>query len=137
SAARYDAAAEAVAAEQRIGDALGALDLQAIKNVYTFVDAEKLVIKQLRDLILHEEGAVDLAFVAEVASQRKAGHWLAGPGRDAGERRAMARAYDAMLAAAELFHLQVSLPQSLWFESPGALLEAYRDRLFQLDRLHR
>lgn len=137
NAASYDAAAAAVGAEQKIGETLGALDLTALKDVYTFFDAERLVIKQLRDQILQEGGAVDVEFVAELASQRKAGHWLSGPGRDAAERQAMSHAYDAMVAAAELFRLQAALPQELRFEAPADLLEAYQASLFQLDRLYR
>jgi uncharacterized protein (TIGR02687 family) len=137
NAASYDAAAAAVGAEQKIGDVLSGLGLQSLKDVFTFFEAEKLVMKHLRDLVLQEGGAVDVEFVTELASQRKAGHWLSGPGKEAAERQAMSRAYDAIVAAAELFRLQASLPQDLRFESPGDLLEAYRERLFELDRLYR
>ena len=137
NAASYDAAAAAVGTEQKIGEALGGLSLQELKDVYTFFDAEKLVIKLLRDLILHDGGSVDVEFVAELASQRKAGHWLSGPGKDAADRQAMAHAYDAMVAAAELLRMQASLPKDLKYESAGVLLEAYQENLFQLDRLYR
>ncbi len=50
-AASYDAAAAAVAAEQNVDDALASLDLEAIKDVYTFWDAEKRVVSSLKEAV--------------------------------------------------------------------------------------
>ena len=137
TAESYDAAAAAVAKEQGIREALKALDLAEIREVFTFRDAEKMVASRLKDLILHEGGAIDVEFVAEVVAERKAGHWLSGPGRDSADRQAMVHAYEAMVAAAELFRLHAEKRHDLRFEKPLDLIAAYRESLYRFDRLYR
>ncbi len=68
---------------------------------------------------------------------RKAGHWLSGPGSEAPERRAIADAYDAIVAAAELFALHTEHRHALSFETPGDLLAAYQQEPLSFDRLYR
>ena len=133
----YDAAAAAVAREQNVGEPLAALDLETVKEVYTFWDAEKRVAAGLKERLLADAQAVNVESVATLASERKAGHWLSGPGSDALERQAMADAYDALVAAAKLFALQAKHRHALRFETPGELLAAYRDELYRFDRLYR
>jgi len=136
-ASSYDAAAAAVAAEQKVGEPLATLDLETIKDVYTFWEAEKRVVSTLKERLLGETPPVDVESVAALAGERKAGHWLSGPGSDLPERRAVAEAYDAIVAAAELFALHRSQRLSLRFEAPGDLLAAYRKELHRFDRLYR
>lgn len=136
-AGSYDAAASAIAAEQRISEALAPLDLEAIKNVYTFWEAERRVVYSLKERLLDGAQSADAASVATLASERKAGHWLSGPGSDAPERQAVADAYDAIVAAAGLFALHVDHRHALHFESPGDLLNAYQSNLFRFDQLYR
>lgn len=133
----YDAAAAAVAAEQNVGQALATLGLEAIKNVRTFWDAEKRVVSSLKERLVSEAASVDVETVASIARDRKAGHWLSGPGSDSTERSAIASAYDAIVAAAELFALHRSHRQALSFETPGRLLGAYQKDLHRFDRLYR
>ena len=137
AALSYDAAAEAVSAEQKLGDDLGGLDLERLRQVYTFWEAEKRAVSGLKSRLLAQTAAIDLDYFRAVASERRAGHWLAGPGAEGIERRAVADAYDAIVAAAELFDL-LRAHQHRWsFSAPGALLDAYRDELHRVDRLYR
>ena len=136
-AGSYDAAAAAVAAEQNVSEALATLELEAIKDVYTFWDAEKRVVSSLKDRLLGETLAVDVEAIAAVATARKSGHWLSGPGRDSEERRAVADAYDAIVAASELFALHVEHRKALSFEAPGDLIAAYQQTLYRFDGLYR
>ena len=136
-ASSYDAAASALAAEQNVDVSLAALDLGTIKDVYTFWEAEKRVASRLKDRLLSERESLDVESVAAVASERQAGHWLAGPGRDLPDRRALADAYDAIVAAAELFALHIEHRQALSFETAESLLAAYEKDLHQFDRLYR
>ncbi len=133
----YDAAAAAVAEEQKVDKLLEALELKAVRDVFTFLGAEKRVLSSLKEWILQEGGAVDVEFVAKLVSERKAGHWLAGPGKDAPDRRAIADAYDALVAAAELFRLQAEHRHRLSFDSAESLLGAYQQTLHRFDRLYR
>ena len=136
-ASSYDAAAAAVAAEQRVGESLAALSLESLRGVYTFWEAERRLVWQLKERVLDEAQAVDRDAVAELASERKAGHWLTGPGSESTERSAIADAYDAIVAAAELFALHRRHRKALHFDSPGELLAAYRQELYRFDQLYR
>ena len=136
-AGTYDAAAAAVAAEQKVGEPLATLDLETIKDVYTFWEAEKRVVSHLKERLLGQTQSVGVEFVAALASDRKAGHWLSGTGSDGADRRAIADAYDPILAAAELFALRTEHRHSLSFEAPGDLLAAYQKNLYRFDRLYR
>ena len=136
-AGSYDAASAAVAGEQKVGQALAGMDLEVIKDVYTFWQAERRVVRCLKDRLLAETQVVDVEAVTSIASDRKAGHWLSGPARDVPDRRAIADAYDAIVAAAKLFALRTEHQHALTFESPGELLGAYQETLHRFDRLYR
>jgi uncharacterized protein (TIGR02687 family) len=136
-AGSYDAAAKAIATEQNVGDALASLDLEALKEVYTFWDAEKLIVSRLKDRLLDERQALDVESVAALASERKSGHWLSGPGSTAADRRAVADAYDAIVAAGDIFLLHAEQRNSLKFEAASDLLSAYQKDLYRFDRLYR
>jgi len=133
----YDAAANAVAVEQKVGEALAALDLDTIKDVYTFWEAEQRVVSALKERLLAEIHAADVDFMAAIAGERKAGHWLCEPRSEALDRHAISAAYDAIVAAAELFALHRKHRQSLDFEDAGSLLTAYRGELHRFDALYR
>lgn len=137
TAASYDAVASALALEQDVKSFFDRLDLAVIRDVYTFWEAEAGVASALKNRLLEERRSVDLEDTTELAAARKAGHWLAGPGRDGADRKAIAAAYDAIVAAAELFALHAEHERSLRFDSPGALLDAYQRELYQFDRLYR
>jgi len=137
TAGSYDAAATAVATEQQVNEPLSTLELETIKGVYTFWEAEKRVVSSLKERLLSETQSIDVESVATLASDRKAGHWLSGPSRDLPDRRAMADAYDAIVAAAELFALHREHRQALAFETPEDLLAAYQKDLYRFDRLYR
>ena len=137
TASSYDAAAAAVAAEQKVDGPLATLDLETIKDVYTFWEAEGRVVSSLKDRLLNETQAVDVESVATLVRERRAGYWLAGPGRNLPKRQAIADAYDAILAAAELFALHVEHRRVLSFAKPGDMLAAYQKDLHRFDRLYR
>ena len=96
SASSYAAAAAAVSSEQKVDEPLATLDLETIKNVFTFWEAERRVVSTLKEHLLSNTESVDVDFIAGITSARKAVHWLSGPGSDLPERRAIADAYDAI-----------------------------------------
>jgi uncharacterized protein (TIGR02687 family) len=135
--ASYDATAAAVADELGIGGLLAGLDLNAVQEAFTFWEAERKVVSGLKAQVLDDGPVVDIDAVTALATARKAGHWLAGPGRDRPERRAVADAYDAIVAAAELFAHHAKHRHALSYEHAEALLCAYRDELFAFDQCYR
>ena len=137
NASSYAAAAASVFAEQKIGQNLATLGLDVIKSVFTFWEAEQRVLSALKERLLTDAEMVDVEFVAGIVSARKAGHWLSGHGSDLPERRAIAKAYDAIVAANELFALHNSNKQALSFTAPADLITAYQKDLYRFDQLYR
>lgn len=133
----YDYAAAALAEEQNIGALLERFDLSAVQAVYTFWEAERVVVRALRDRLLDSAPGDHADATKELIAARQAGHWLAGAGRDAAERKAMAQAYEAIQAAAELMELRSTFSNGFRFDAPSALLAAYQQQLFQFDRFYR
>jgi len=136
-AASYMSAAKAVDRELGITEKLKDLELAALENVFSFFGVEKLIASMLKQRVLEEAAAVDVDEVASVVSMRKAGHWLSGQGRGGAQQRALADAYDAIVAATELFSLQARHRDHLKFDTPVAIFQAYREELFRIDQLYR
>ena len=137
TAGSHDAVAAAVAAEQKVTGLLASLDLENLKEVYTFWEAEKRVVTCLKDLVLSERHSLNVESLSALVSKRMSGHWLSGPGSDDPERLAIAQAYDAILAAGELFALHAKHRHSLSFKTPDEGLIAYQEVLHHFDRLYR
>ena len=136
-ATSYDATAEAIAKELSIGDALKDLPLETLARVFTFWEAEQPILSQLKNRVLETAEAPNAKEVADLATDRRTGHWLAGPGSERSERRAVADTYVAIVAAAELFTLRTTHQHRLNFDSPEELLAAYQSELHQFDQLYR
>jgi len=136
-ATSYDATAEAIAKELSIGESLPDLSLEALAQVFTFWEAEPRVLSRLKDRVLETAETPNVEAVAGLATERRTGHWLAGPDSERPERRAVADAYAAVVAAAELFALRTSHQHGLNFDSPEELLAAYQSELYQFDQLYR
>ena len=136
-AASYDGVAMALGHELNLEDLLGDLSLDVLTGVFTFWEAERRVVSQLKSLVIEEALTINVDAVADIATDRKNGHWLTGPGRDRPERRAVANAYAAIVSAAELLALRNEHRQGLSFADAGALLAAYQSDLYRFDQLYR
>ena len=137
TAASHDAAAEAIWKEGKVDGLLGNLDLPKLENVFTFWGIEKQIVSRLKQQLLDDALPVDADAISTLASKRKAGHWLAGPGKDEINRVSMAEAYDALVAAADLFALHSEHRNRLSFEDPEQLLSAYQAELYLFDQAYR
>ena len=136
-AASYDAVAEALAADLSIKDHLRDIPLESLSEVFCFFTAERPVVSKLKNRVLDESQTIDPAAIEEVATHRKAGHWLAGPGKDTPEREALAKAYDAIVAAAKLFALRNTHQRGFSFDDAAAVLNAYQEELYLFDQHYR
>lgn len=136
TASSHDAAASAIWHENAFAEALSGLELAGLRNVFTFCEIEKLVVAALKRQLL-DDAPINAAAIAEVASLRKAGHWLSGPGKERSERRALGEAYEALVAAADLLALHGEHRNRLTFERPQDLLLAYRSELYKFDQAYR
>ncbi len=137
TAESYDAIAAALAHEQHIAPMLDDLDLETIRSVTVFWEAERRVVSRLKERILSEATSIDGEWVTDLVRQRQAGHWLSGAGSDTPERRALDSAYDALLAATDLFLLQAKSGSSFSFDTPEALLQRYQTDLYRFDQAYR
>ena len=136
-AASYDAAALAVEKEQKLSGHLASLEDDRLAATFTFLACEFRVVSRLKDRVLGEALTVDAAAIEEIAHRRQGGHWLSGSSRDEPERDALYEAYDAVVAAAELFALSVKTKHELAFDAAADLLSAYVDELYLFDQHYR
>jgi len=133
----YDAVAEIISKELKFDDLIGDFPLEALGGIFLSWEVELRVVSKLKARVLEERSSVSLAEIEQLVSMRKAGHWLNGPAKDLPERQAAADAYDAIVAAARLFVLCSEHKERMTFESPQALLSAYKEELFLFDQHYR
>lgn len=136
TAESYDAVAKAISKELNLKLAISDLPFESRTQIFTVWEAELLVTSGLKEKALNSIQSIDVDEFSALTTERRAGHWLSGPGRDLPERIAVADAYDAIVAAAELFALRIK-HQSFSFDSPQALLTAYQKELYRFDMFYR
>lgn len=133
----YDAVAKALETEQNVAEVLRDVETEQLSNVFTFWTAERVMVAKLKSLVLEHEQTIASEKIAELAAKRKAGHWLSGPERQLPERQAVAQAYDAIVAAAELFELS-QMEKSLYhLDGAAKIFEEYSRSLYRFDFLYR
>lgn len=135
--ASYEAAAHAVAQVLHVTDAFETFDLDTLRKVYTFWEAEAQVVERINRQLLDEALPADAAHIATIAGERTAGYWLAGPGSDQPDRQCISEAYAALSAATALFAMRDLYGGLFSFHEPAELFNAYQKELYKLDRLYR
>lgn len=135
--ASYDAAAAAIAKEQGIAAKVQGLDLEAVRGIYTFWDAEPATAKLAKDRVLAEREELDLDWLKGLVNQRMSHHWLATASAETPKRQALADSYRAILAAAELFGAVHQFAGSFHPDGPEELLTEYASSTFRIDQLYR
>jgi uncharacterized protein (TIGR02687 family) len=134
----YAAVAEALSQELQISDRLDKISPESLLRVFTFWDAESKLIGWLKNRVLEESHAINVESIKEIVKIRKNGFWLGSVMRNDSERKDIAHAYDAIVAAAELFELRTKhLSTSLNYKNPDELLSAYQKVLYKFDQLYR
>ena len=137
AAASYDAATTAVSQEQNIPDVMASIPPSALWRAVTFLENERCVLASLKDRIVSEKEMIDGEWFEGVVQERRAGHWISGPGKDEPVRRALSRSYDALMAAVRLFKLHAVYRGRFSFDSGPDLLKSYHTELFTFDQEYR
>ncbi len=120
----------------RLGDVLEDLEAEDLLEVMTFVEVERAIVRSLLGRV-SSAAAVDAVGIRQMASHRLAGHWVASSSVPEEQRRARASTYEALAAAAELFHLRNGFRQGFDFPDAAAMYHAYEQELFRVDQLYR
>jgi uncharacterized protein (TIGR02687 family) len=138
-ASSYDILSAEVAEIIKIADHLHDLEIDALRDVMTFLDVEKTLCRSLRDRVQATTEAINTEQVREIVSRRQAGHWVSlnVPGATSVPRKALRAVYDALLATAELFDLRNRHQDGFDFDDAPAMYRAYEKELFRFDQLYR
>jgi hypothetical protein len=129
----------AVAETVKLEHHLGALEIEDLAEVKTFLLVEKAIASRLRDRVLESADAIKPEAIRAIASGRQDGYWAAPglPDTHAAPRRALHAVYQALQTAADLFALRNEHAGMLAHPDAKALLGAYTDRLYRFDQLYR
>lgn len=133
----YNAISAAVAKELNLGSVLAGLTAEDLAESMTFEDAERRIVKDLKDRIIAGAGA-SMESVTTLIARRRDGHWASrvlALGNDS--TKALAASYDALEAAARFFEVKSGYNSGFSFAGAEAALAHYQSDLFRLDQLYR
>lgn len=133
----YNLISAAVAKELNLGSVLAGLTAEDLAESMTFEDAERRIVKDLKDRIIAGAGA-SMESVTTLIARRRDGHWASrvlALGNDS--TKALAASYDALEAAARFFEVKSGYNSGFSFASAEAALAQYQSDLFRLDQLYR
>lgn len=133
----YNVISAAVAKELNLGSVLAGLMAEDLAESMTFEDAERRIVKDLKDRIIAGAGA-SMESVTTLIARRRDGHWASrvlALGNDS--TKALAASYDALEAAARFFEVKSGYNSGFSFASAEAALAQYQSDMFRLDQLYR
>ena len=135
----YDRLSEYVAQRIDLSDHLHDFEIEHLIDVQTFVEVEKEIARNLKDLITSTADTINVEEVRDIASKRQAGHWALPSihGSQSIPRKELHAVYEALVTAAEFFHLKNKHSKGFNFNSVAEMYRAYEDELFQFDQLYR
>lgn len=135
----YDLLSAEVARIVKITDHIHGLEAEALLDSMTFLDVEQAIVRDLRDQVLSTADTIDVEAVRAIATRRQDGHWasLQASASQTVPRQALHAIYDAIVAAAEFFHLRNQHRHGFAFDSPRAMYQAYTAELYRFDQLYR
>jgi uncharacterized protein (TIGR02687 family) len=135
----YDRLAEYVAQRINIADRIHDFDIDDLIDVQTFVQVENEIARNLKDRVLATADAINVEDVRTIAMKRQAGHWAlpSVPGHPDVPRKMLHSVYEALVTAAEFFHLRNVHRDGFEFDDAAAMYRSYEEQLFQFDQLYR
>lgn len=137
--ASYEALSAAVAEAIKLEQYLGALEIDDLKDVKTFLLVEKAIASRLRDRVLETAKVIKPEAVRDIASHRQDSYWAAPslPETPFAPRRALNAVYQALKVGADLLALYNQYSGTLAKPEPQTLFSSYTDGLYQFDQLYR
>jgi uncharacterized protein (TIGR02687 family) len=135
----YDVLSAAIADLVKLGDHLGGLDIEELRDARTFLATEKYIASSLRDRIVETADTLNSEAVRDIVVRRQNGYWAnvkLSSSADA-PRSAFSKVYDALMSAASFFDLRNHHDKGFAADSPRALYESYTSDLFRFDQLYR
>ena len=132
----YNAVSEAISTDLNIAEQLQELEWESLVEVNTFWVAARMVVSALSRQLLDDMRPAH-SDVHDIILQRGENHWLAGVGSDRQEPVAVAQAYQAIDAAAQLLDFLDQVQGWVQVDDAEQLLTDYRDRWYQVDQLYR
>lgn len=135
----YDTLSAAVARAIKLESHLGALSIDDLAEVKTFLLIEQTIASRLRDRVLETVETIKPELIRAIASRRQDGYWAAPglPDTPSAPRRALYAVYQALQTAADLFALRQSRLGGLVYPDAKALFSAYTDKLYRDDQCYR
>jgi hypothetical protein len=137
--ASYEALSAAVAEAIKLEQHLGALEMDDLVDVKTFLVVEQAIARRLRDRVLETAATIKPEAVRDIASRRQDGYWAtpALPDTRFAPRRALHAVYHALQTAAELFALRNEHMGTLTQPNATCLFTAYTGSLYRFDQRYR
>lgn len=135
----YEALSAAVAEAVKLEHHLGALEIEDLVEVKTFLLVEKAIASRLRDRVLETAGVIKPEAIRDIASRRQDGYWASPglPDTTSAPRRALHAVYEALQAAADLLALRNEHAGALNHPDAKGLFAAYTGTLYRFDQLYR
>ncbi len=135
----YETLSAAVAQAIKLASHLGALSIDDLAEVKTFLLVEQTIASRLRDRVLETLETIKPELIRAMASRRQDGYWAAPglPDTPSAPRRALFAVYQALQTAADLFALRNARVGGLGYPDAKALFSAYTSDLFRYDQRYR
>jgi uncharacterized protein (TIGR02687 family) len=137
--ASYEALSAAVAEAIKLEQHLGALAVEDLAEVKTFLLVEKAIASRLRDRVLETADTIKPEPIRDIASRRQGGYWAAPglPDTPFAPRQALHAVYQALKTAADLLALRNEHAATLTQPDAKGLFAAYTGGLYRFDQLYR
>ena len=131
----YDAVSGWVAHALRMDEKIQSLSAEQLAIVATFEQAERHIMVELVQAI-PDADAKQLVAYSNLISRRLDGYW-ASRHKDDDKRRKYRQAYQALLAAINLFELRRSHAEGFHYKTLASLYKAYESDLYRVDMAYR
>ena len=135
----YEALSTAVAEAVKLEHHLGALQIEDLAEVKTFLLVEKAIASRLRDRVLETADLVKPEAIRDIAARRQDGYWASVglPDTASAPRRALHAVYEALQVGADLLALRSDQAGALHQPDAKALFSAYTGSLYRFDQCYR
>ena len=135
----YDTLSAVVAQAIKLASHLGALSIDDLAEVKTFLLVEQTIASRLRDRVLETVETIKPESIRAMASRRQDGYWAAPglPNTPSAPRRALFAVYQALQIAADLFALRNAQMGGFGYPDAKALFSAYTRELYRYDQRYR